>query len=200
MNVSTRTPGPFGRPEARDQPGRRAEVVLRVLGVQPDLDRVPAPRRPAGDRELLAGGDAQLLAHDVDARAELRHGMLDLKARVQLDEVEAPVGAEQELEGACVAIADGAARTLGGSLHLLAGLGRQRSRRRLLDQLLVAALDRAFALAERQHVAVVVADDLDLDVARRRRPPSRRRAVGSPKAACASAAAAPNASSTSSGA
>ena len=37
---------------------------------------------------------------------------------------------------------------------------------RLLDQLLVAALDRAVALAEVDHVAVLVGDDLDLDVAR----------------------------------
>ena len=39
-------------------------------------------------------------------------------------------------------------------------------RRRLLDQLLVAALDRAVALAEMDHVAVAVGEDLDLDVAR----------------------------------
>jgi hypothetical protein len=39
-------------------------------------------------------------------------------------------------------------------------------RRRLFDQLLVAALDRALALAEVHHVAVVVAEDLELDVAR----------------------------------
>ena len=37
---------------------------------------------------------------------------------------------------------------------------------RLLDDLLVAALDRAFALAEIDHVAVLVAEHLDLDVAR----------------------------------
>ena len=39
-------------------------------------------------------------------------------------------------------------------------------RGRLLDQLLVAALDRAVALAELDDVAVRVAEDLDLDVAR----------------------------------
>ena len=85
---------------------------------------------------------------------ELGHRMLDLQARVQLDEVEAAVRAEQELERARVAVADRAARALGRRLHRLARLGRQRRRRRLLDQLLVAALDRALALAEGQHVAV----------------------------------------------
>jgi hypothetical protein len=39
-------------------------------------------------------------------------------------------------------------------------------RRRLLDHLLVAALDRAFALMQVHHVAVRIAQHLDLDVAR----------------------------------
>ena len=41
---------------------------------------------------------------------------------------------------------------------------------RLLDELLVAALDRALALAQVDDVAVLVGDDLDLDVAGRREP------------------------------
>ena len=41
-------------------------------------------------------------------------------------------------------------------------------RRRLLDDLLVAALDGALALREAGHVAVRVGHELDLDVARRR--------------------------------
>ena len=98
------------------------------------------------------------------------------------------VRAEQELEGAGVAVADEAAGALGGELHRLAQLGVERRRRRLLDQLLVAALERALALAEGEHVAVVVAEHLDLDVARRARAPSRRRGSPSPKAAAASAA------------
>ena len=44
--------------------------------------------------------------------------------------------------------------------------GVDRRRRRLLDQLLVAALQRAVALAEMDHVAVLVGEHLDLDVAR----------------------------------
>jgi hypothetical protein len=41
----------------------------------------------------------------------------------------------------------------------------EQRRRRFLDDLLVAALDRAFALAEIDDVAVLVAEHLDLDVA-----------------------------------
>ena len=53
--------------------------------------------------------------------------------------------------------------------------GVDRGRGRLLDQLLVAALHRAVALAEMDHVAVRVAEDLHLDVARA----VQRRARGS---------------------
>ena len=51
--------------------------------------------------------------------------------------------------------------------HLAAHLVGDRDRRRLLEQLLVASLDRALALAEMNDVAVVIAEDLELDVARR---------------------------------
>ena len=118
---------------------------------------MPAARRAPGDDERLARGDAQLLADDVDPGAQLRDRMLDLQPGVQLDEVERAVGADEELERARVAVADRPRSALGRRLHLLARLGRQRRRRRLLDQLLVAALDRALALAEREHAAVRVA-------------------------------------------
>ena len=77
-----------------------------------------------------------------------------------------PSVAEQELERARVLVADRAAGALDRRLHLLARRRVERGRGRLLDQLLVAALDRALALAEREHAAVLVAEHLDLDVAR----------------------------------
>src|SRR5690349_24738141 len=122
-----------------------------------------APFRTSGRDERLARRDAELLADDVDPGHELRHGVLHLEPRVQLDEVEAAVRAEQELECPRVPVADRAARALRRRLHRLARLWRQSSRRRLLDQLLVAPLDRAFALAERQHASKLVAEHLDLD-------------------------------------
>ena len=51
--------------------------------------------------------------------------------------------------------------------HLAAHLVGHRDRGRLFDQLLVAALDRALALAQVHDVAVMIAEDLELDVARR---------------------------------
>ena len=93
--------------------------------------------------------------------------MLDLEARVHLEEVEAPVGVEEELDRARADVADGArrgaprlgpwrARSVGVES---AGLGR------LLDDLLVPPLDAALALEEVHDVAGAVAEDLELDVA-----------------------------------
>ena len=79
--------------------------------------------------ERLARRDSQLLTNEVDAGHELGDRVLDLQPRVQLDEVEALVRPEQELEGAGVAIADRPRGTFGRRLHRLARLGRQRGRR-----------------------------------------------------------------------
>src|SRR3546814_1158080 len=50
--------------------------------------------------------------------------------------------------------------------HAFTHRRRHERRRRFLDHLLVAALDRAFALAEIDDVAVLVAEHLDFDMAR----------------------------------
>ena len=44
-------------------------------------------------------GDQDLLAHQIDARHRLGDRVLHLNARVHLEEIEAPVGVEQELDG-----------------------------------------------------------------------------------------------------
>src|SRR4029079_12435999 len=79
-----------------------------------------------------------------------------------------PYPTARHARAAAACLLSRAARQSGdGRLHLLAGLGRERRRRRLLHELLMPALDRAFALAEREDVPVPVAQDLDLDVAGR---------------------------------
>ena len=52
------------------------------------------------EAERLALRDAHHLAHEIEPGHELRHRVLDLEARVHLEEVEAPVLGEQELERA----------------------------------------------------------------------------------------------------
>src|SRR5690606_4148359 len=72
----------------------------------------------------------------------------------------------QELDGARADVLDGLRPAHGRVAHSRAELGRECGRGRLLDQLLVPPLDRAVALAEVHHPPVLVAQDLELDVAR----------------------------------
>ncbi len=116
--------------------------------------------------ELLAGRDPDHLLDEIDAGDELGHRVLDLQARVHLQEEEAAVLAGHELHGAGAVVADRLGQRDGLLAHGLARLGVEQRRGRLLDHLLVAALDRAFALAQVDDVAVLVAQHLDLDVAR----------------------------------
>jgi len=94
--------------------------------------------------------------------------MLYLKTGVDLEKVEASIRREDELDRAGVLIANRFAARDGRSAHLVSKHLVQRRRRRLLDDLLVPALDRTLSLVEMNQIAVAVAEDLDLDVARPR--------------------------------
>ena len=124
------------------------------------------------DVEPLAARDADLPLHEVDAGHHLRDRMLDLQPRVHLEEVERAILVEQELDRAGVGVVHGprdARRPPRRSAARSSGVDRQR--RRLLDHLLMTPLDRALALDERHDGAVLVAEQLDLDVARTHEPP-----------------------------
>ena len=92
--------------------------------------------------------------------------MLDLQPGVHLEEVEAAVRADDQLHRAGAVIADRRRQPHCLLAHLAAHLGRHERGRRFLDDLLVPPLDRAFALAQIDDVAMAVAEHLDLDVAR----------------------------------
>src|SRR5690606_4216922 len=157
--------GATGGVEVLDQAGRGQEG-LGVLGVDPALDRVAAQDHVLlPDRQLLARGDPELLADQVDAGDHLGDRVLDLDAGVHLDEVEAPV-LVQELERARAAIADADAG-LGADPPDVRALGlADAGGRGFLDHLLVAALHRAVAFAQVDRAALAVGQHLDLHVAR----------------------------------
>ena len=118
--------------------------------------------------ERFAHGHEDLLLDEVDAGDLLGDRVLDLDALVDLEEVEVALVVDDELNGASVGVLgllgdlDGGLAHLGAQLLVLL----EQRRRRLLDELLVAALDRAVALAEVDDVALGIAQDLELDVAR----------------------------------
>src|SRR5690606_28069061 len=132
------------RAEIDEAPGRRAEAVGRVFRVDPALDR------PASELDIVlpvaegfAGGDPDLLLDEVDSRDELGDGVLDLDPRVDLDEVEAVLGVDEELDRPRVRVGRGPCDPLRGLAHLLPHVWRETGRWRLLDELLVAALEAA---------------------------------------------------------
>ena len=92
-----------------------------MLGVEAHLDRV-ALGLARDRRERLAGRDPQLLLDEVDPGHELRHGMLDLEPRVQLQKPEA-LAVEHELGSARVLVADRAGERDRGLAHRGAQLG-----------------------------------------------------------------------------
>ena len=111
--------------------------------------------------------DLDLQAHQVEPGHQFGDRVLHLQARVHFQEVEAAVGIHQEFHRAGVVVARGARGADRRLSHLVAHFGmlRDQRRRALLDHLLMAPLDRALALAQVDHVAVAVAQHLDLDVA-----------------------------------
>ena len=68
--------------------------------------------------KLLAGRDADHRLHDVDAGDHLGDGVLDLHARVHLEEVEVVVLVDQELAGAGADVVDRLGRSDGRLSHL----------------------------------------------------------------------------------
>ncbi len=126
----------------------------------------------AGEDDLLlrerqgpALRDENLPAYEVQPGDELGDRMLDLQARVHLQEREVATCIYDELDGAGVGVAERAAHRQRRRGHARAHVRRQRRGRRLFDDLLMAPLDRALALAQVNQVAVLVAEDLELDVA-----------------------------------
>mmetsp|Transcript_18949 Transcript_18949/g.55655 ORF Transcript_18949/g.55655 Transcript_18949/m.55655 type:complete len:1292 (+) Transcript_18949:3267-7142(+) len=117
--------------------------------------------------ERDAHGHLELSRRQRDAREALGDGVLHLEPRVELEEVVlVGLGVVEVLDGACRPVANLLAQADSGVHHLLEGLGLGDGGRALLEDLLVAPLGGAVAAVERDGVAVLVADNLDLEVAR----------------------------------
>ena len=154
---------------------RRAGLV-HGLHVDAQLHRIAARRGHVGLGQSQrgqrgAGGDRELRLHQIDAEHLFGHGVLDLKPRIGLDEgerrgVAGRFTVDQEFKGAEAVVMRGRRELLCRLDDALAQAVAQRRARRHLDEFLVTALDRAFALPEMADGAVAVADDLHLDVPR----------------------------------
>ena len=155
---------------AADATRGRGKVAGRVLGRDPDLDGV-ARRLGRACRcghglggERAPGGEPELFADEVEAGDQLRHAMLHLEPGVHLQEVERAVRRAQELGRGGVPEAGGVRDPDRHGIELAAFVNGQARRGRLLHELLVATLDRAVTLPDRDDRAAGVAQQLDLDM------------------------------------
>ena len=171
-------PDPLRQVPRRHDAGRGQEPRRGVLGHDPQLHRVPLEAHVGlGEPQPLPRRDTQLLLDEVESGHRLRDRMLDLQPRVDLQEGEPATVVEQELDGPGALVRRGPRQPEGGLPHRRPQRRRDGGRRRLLDQLLVPALDAALALAEMDERAVRVAQDLDLDVPRPLDVPLQEQAV-----------------------
>ena len=142
----------------------RGDAALQCMAVEPDvlLHRHAGFRRADGK----AVENMDLRFHNVDAGHHLRDGVLDLDARVDLDEVElAGIGILQEFDRAGADIAGLAGDLQRIAAEFLAQRLAEIGSRGAFDDLLVAALDRAVTLEQMHGIAVRVAKHLHLDMA-----------------------------------
>jgi hypothetical protein len=115
--------------------------------------------------ELVALSDEDLAFHQIDAGDHFGDGVLDLDARVDLDEEEiAAVDVEQEFDRSRGLVFDGFAEADGGVADGFAKFQWQVDAWGDFDHLLMSPLHRAIALPEMHQVAVGIAEDLHFDV------------------------------------
>ena len=156
-----------GRAIADQSPNRRCKITVRILRINAAFDRPAVELQIAlFERKRLARRHADHLLDQIDTGNKFGHRVLDLKARIHFQEIEAAVLAGDELHGAGAVVTHGFGECDRLFAHFCPGLGVQQRARRFLDDFLVAALDRALALAEINDVAMLVAQDLNFDVAR----------------------------------
>ena len=152
---------------ARDAAGRRQQVIGGIFGINACFNG-PAARTNVHlrDRKRFAVCDAQLPLHQIDAIDQFGHRMLDLQARVHLEEVVLAVAVEHELAGTRVHIADRGRGAYGSRAHLSAQFRREGNRWGFLDDLLMTTLDRTFAFTQMNRRPVRVGKNLKFDVSR----------------------------------
>src|SRR5680860_718313 len=112
----------------------------------------------------LAHRHVDLLTNQVDSGHHLGHRVLDLDPRVHFEEIEIARWIEQVFDGPSAGVLDRAGEIDGSCQKPLAQHYTHSWRRRLLDQLLVTTLHRTVTLAKCDDVAMVIGEDLDLDV------------------------------------
>lgn len=151
-----------------DLSGIGLELLGRVLGGDTALDgETTSGDAVLGQAKLGEGGTSRnlnLSGNDINAGNFFGNGVLDLDSGVDLDEVVAVLLVNEELSGTGVAVVDRLGELDGIGKNGVSGLDGEILGGGNLDDLLVTALNRAITLVQVDNVAVVVTEELDLDV------------------------------------
>ncbi len=109
--------------------------------------------------------DQYLRPHQVKAGDDFGDGVFDLDARVHLDEEPFMlVEVVEEFNRAGIVVTDLSGHARGGIAQFPDHFFRQAKTRCDFDDLLMAALHRAIAFVQVNHVAVLITENLHLDV------------------------------------
>ena len=118
-------------------------------------------------RKPLAGRHANLFAHEIEACHQLRHWMLNLQTRIHLEKIKITRGVrEQKLNGASANVVYGFRDPDCDFTHSFAQLRVVNWRRAFFDYFLMATLNRTLALTKVHVIALLVRNDLNLNVSR----------------------------------
>ncbi len=136
----------------------------RVLGIDAALDGMAVEFDVAlRDFEAASSGHADLFEHEIDVGDHLGDRMLDLDARVHLDEVELSVLIE-ELDRSNSEIFELAHRVCRRLSHRAACRLVEGGAGAFLPDFLITALQRTVALAEMDGATIAIAEHLNLDM------------------------------------
>ena len=158
--------GAGGHGHLLDRAGGGHEGTARILTVNTELEGVTAQNRVLL-LNLLAASNTELLTNQVQTGNLLGDRVLHLQTGVHLKEGNGAVGTDQELTGAGTLVASLAQNRAGRLVQALVLLIAQVGGGRLLDELLVAALQGAVTGGNHHDVAVCIRQALGLNVAGR---------------------------------
>src|SRR6266699_53589 len=127
--------------------GRRQKIPGRVLGIDSAFDCVTGSLDCLlrEEREIIAPGQPDLQLDEIQTGDHLSHRMLDLDARVHLEEMKAPIGIDDELDGSGAEVTFLLGERYRSLSHVAPdGIGQSRCGA-LFDEFLKSALNRALA-------------------------------------------------------
>ncbi len=165
-----------GRTIGGDFPVVGGEVFLRVLGGHATLESRAVEgniflfrQRHRGLMQFVTLCGENLRTHEIDSRNHFGHGVLDLNARIDLDEIPLlRINVVEKFDGSGIAIV-GLARQLQRRIAEFATNTRGEIRGGSdFDDLLMTALNGTVAFVKMQQVTVLIGEDLDFQVPRAR--------------------------------